>query len=178
MELLWRVDERDEPLGSAERHAAHAGLVIHRSGVVFLLDAQRRVYLSWRAATKTIFPGCHDTSASFHVSHGESYEQAAQREACEELGISKALTRIGKFFHDDPPERQFVAVFVMEHDGEIVTHDPLEASGGAFRTLSEAARLVASEPRTPWLRDGLPLLARWLESQVSSQLPWKGGAEP
>jgi isopentenyl-diphosphate Delta-isomerase len=161
LEWLWHVDENDEPIGRVERDEAHAKLVTHRSGVVFLVDATVRVYVAKRAASKRIFPGCYDTSASFHVSYGESYEQSAQREALEELGLGKPLTNIGRFSHRDPPESQFVAVFVMDHDGEAITLDPAEASSGAFYSLREVDRIVREDSCTPWLRHGFPILADW-----------------
>jgi isopentenyl-diphosphate Delta-isomerase len=161
VEWLWLVDENDQPLGKVERAEAHQNLRTHRSGIVFLVDGRKRVYIAQRASTKSIFPGRYDSSASFHVAYEESYEQAAIRESVEELGLCGPLTEIGKFCHRDPPESQFVAVFVMEHLGERVTLDPDEASGGAFYTLAEAMRILREESCTPWLRDGLPIFAQW-----------------
>jgi hypothetical protein len=46
----------------------------------------------------------------------------------------------------------------MEHTGEAIELDPSEASQGAFYSPSEVARIIATEPCTPWLRDGFPLL--------------------
>jgi hypothetical protein len=87
MEWLWHVSEHDEVLGRVERSEAHRSAVRHRAGVVLLRSRDGRVFLTQRAASKQIFPNTYDTSASFHVSHGESYEAAAQREALEELGL-------------------------------------------------------------------------------------------
>jgi isopentenyldiphosphate isomerase len=159
VEWLWHVSEDDQPLGRVERADAHARAVRHRSGVVFLVDARGHVYLTQRAASKQIFPGRYDTSASFHVAHGESYELAAQREALEELGLALPLRMLGTFKHDDPPEHQFVAVLAMAHDGEPIKLDPSEASRGAFYSPSEVARIIRTEPCTPWLRDGFALLS-------------------
>jgi len=164
MEWLWHVDANDEPIGRVERGEAHAKLVTHRSGIVFLVDPEARVYVTKRAAGKSIFPGCYDASASFHVAFGESYEQSAGREALEELGLGKPLKQIGKFSHRDPPESQFVAVFVMDHDGEPIALDPNEASSGEFYSLGQAERIVFAQPCTPWLRDGFPILADWATS--------------
>jgi isopentenyldiphosphate isomerase len=158
MEWLWNVDKSDEPLGRIERDEAHAQAVRHRAGVVMLRDADGRVFLTRRAATKRIFPNTYDTSASFHVAHGESYEEAAGREALEELGLTNPLQALGKFFHDDPPEHQFVMVFMMEHRGEAIVLDPSEAGGGRFYSRAEAERIVTAEPCTPWLRDAFRLM--------------------
>ena len=158
MEWLWHVSEDDQPLGRVERADAHARAVRHRSGIVFLCDARGHIYLTVRAASKSIFPGRYDSSASFHVAHGESYEQAAQREALEELGLAQPLRPVGKFKHDDPPEHQYVTVFAMQHRGEPIELDPSEASRGAFLAPSEVATIIRTQPCTPWLRDGFPLL--------------------
>jgi isopentenyldiphosphate isomerase len=163
VDWLWQVDEGDEPVGRVERGEAHDRGVLHRSGIVFLLDERRRVYLVERAASKSIFPSRYDSSASFHVEHGESYAGAARREAVEELGLDKPVIEIGKFRHDDPPEHQFVGVFAMAHAGEAIALDPSEAVSGAFYTLDDAARIVRDEACTPWQRDGLPWLVAYVQ---------------
>jgi isopentenyldiphosphate isomerase len=160
MEWLWSVDETDEPLGRIERDEAHARAVRHRAGVVMLRDANGRVFLTRRAASKRIFPNTYDTSASFHVTHGESYEDAAGREAFEELGLTNPLRALGKFSHDDPPEHQFVMVFTMAYGGEAIVLDPTEAGEGRFYSRAEAERIVTEEQCTPWLRDAVGLMSR------------------
>src|SRR5207244_12184401 len=50
-----------------------------------------------------LFPGCWDSSSSFHVTFGETYEQAARGELKEETGISAPLTYLGKFSYHIPP---------------------------------------------------------------------------
>jgi isopentenyldiphosphate isomerase len=159
-EWLWHVDDRDEPIGRVERDVAHAQGIRHRAGVVLLRDARGFVYVTRRAATKAIFPATYDTSASFHVSYGETYAAAAEREALEELGLSCGLRELGKFRHDDPPEHQFVGVFEMEHAGGSIRLDATEASGGAFHAPREVERIVREERCTPWLRDALAWILR------------------
>jgi isopentenyldiphosphate isomerase len=165
VEWLWHVSEGDEPIGRVERGKAHEKMAMHRAGIVFLVDKQNRVYVTRRAASKKIFPKCYDASSSFHVSYGEGYDEAARREAMEELGLSKPLTKIGKFSHYDVPESQFVAVFVMDYDGEKIRLDPKEASGGRFHQLEEVGRIVREELVTPWLRDGFLILDGWARSR-------------
>lgn len=159
MEWLWSVDDMDEALGRVERADAHARTVCHRAGVVLLRDSRKRVFLTHRAASKLIFPNTYDTSASFHVAYGESYKDAARREALEELGLSNALECIGKFCHLDPPEHQFVMVFTMDHRGEQIVLDPQEATAGRFYTRSEAERIALTAQCTPWLPRALRLLS-------------------
>lgn len=167
MEWFWHVSEGDEPIGRVERNKAHESMAMHRSGIIFLIDRQNRVYLTKRAASKKIFPKCYDVSVAFHVAYGESYEGAAKREANEELGLSKPLTKIGKFSHYDVPESQFVAVFVMDYAGEKIRLDPAETTSGKFYPLEDVGRIVREERVTPWLRDGFLILDGWAKSRGS-----------
>jgi len=67
--------------------------------------------------------------------------------------MSTKLTCVGKFKHYDPPENQFVAVFIGISN-EPVTIERNEASDATFCSKLEVERIVASGKVTPWLRDG------------------------
>jgi isopentenyldiphosphate isomerase len=71
----------------------------------------------------------------------------------EETGISTELRYVGKFKHYDPPEHQFVAVFIGTSSNSVKI-DLSEASEAVFCSKQEVERIVASESATPWLRDG------------------------
>ncbi len=156
MELLYHVRGDDSVVGSVERDRAHARGILHRSGTVFLSRSDGKILLQNRSPGKAIFPDCSDSSCAFHVTFGESYEQAAARELLEELGVSAPLTYLGKFLHNDPPENQVVAVFSCSTD-QALKIDESEASGAYFYTPEEVDRILASQRNTPWLRDGWKL---------------------
>jgi isopentenyldiphosphate isomerase len=54
---------------------------------VLVINSEGRLLLQKRAANKDTQPGKWDTSVGGHVGFGQSYEEAARREAEEELGI-------------------------------------------------------------------------------------------
>ncbi len=155
-ELLYRVTPDDTVEGSVDRDRAHAEGVLHRSGIVFLRRSNGQILVQHRSPSKRIFPDRYDCSAAFHVTFGESYEEAAVRELREETGVSAPVRRLGKFTHHDPPEHQIVAVFACESDAPIEL-DPTESTGFEFRTTAEVDEIVKSGRITPWLRDGWPL---------------------
>jgi len=156
VELLYRVSSNDSVEGSVEREVAHRSAVLHRSGIVFLVRPDRCVLLSHRSRSKAIFGDRYDASAAFHVTFGESYAEAAVRELKEEVGVSAAVTFLGKFEHHDPPEHQIVGVFSSHSDAPIVL-DPTESAGYEFRSRSEVDQLLRTGSVTPWLRDGWPI---------------------
>jgi isopentenyl-diphosphate Delta-isomerase len=158
LELLYHVTEDDSVLGSIERSTAHRDQILHRSGMIFLIRSGGKILLQHRSPNKTIFPDCWDSSSSFHVTFGESYEQAAKRELEEETGISAALTYLGKFSYHIPPENEIVAVFSSKSDDPIRI-DPAESAGASFHTREEVNVIVASEKVAPWLRKGWKILA-------------------
>lgn len=155
-ELLYHVRTDDSVIGRIERDRAHKEEVLHRSGIVFLVRSNGMVLLQLRSPLKRIFPDRHDASCAFHVTFGESYADAAQRELREEVGISAPVTFVGKFLHYDPPEHQIVSVFICRSD-ERVTINPGEAVSADFHPKAQVDRIIASHRVTPWLRDGWKL---------------------
>lgn len=157
-ELVYHVRQDDFIIGPVDRNRAHMETILHRAGIVFLVRSDGKVLLQHRSPFKQIFPNRFDSSCSYHVTFGESYEEAAVRELREETGISSPVVLLGKFSHHDEPENQIVAVFVCRSDAA-VTIDRAEAIDARFYAKEEVDRIVASEKVTPWLRDGW-LLAR------------------
>lgn len=153
MELLYRVNEKDNVLGSVERGRAHEDAVLHRAGIVFLARSDGKILLQRRSPEKKIFPDCYECSAAFHVIYGEGYAQAALRELEEETSVSAPLTYLGKFYHRNLPENQVVAVFACRSDAAI-RPDKGEASGADFYTKKQIDAIVKGKKTTPWLRHG------------------------
>ncbi|HLP40100.1 MAG TPA: NUDIX domain-containing protein [Fibrobacteria bacterium] len=85
--MLTLVTDDDRVLGPVRRSRVHGnpGLV-HRS-VHVLVVGGGRLLLQKRSLRKDTQPGKWDTSVGGHVGFGQSYEEAARREALEELGL-------------------------------------------------------------------------------------------
>jgi len=151
------VAKDDSVLGSIERSKAHLDQTLHRSGMIFLVRSDGKILLQRRSPSST-FPGCWDSSSSFHVTFGESYEQAARRELKEETGVLASLMYLGKFAYQVPPDNEIVAVFSCRSDDPIRI-DPAESSESSFHTTDEVNAIAASERAAPWLRRGWKILA-------------------
>ena len=76
-------------IGRATRGECHGHPeLIHAVARVHVRDAQGRLLLQRRAASKDIAPGRWDTSVGGHLLPGEEAEAAARREMAEELGVA------------------------------------------------------------------------------------------
>ena len=150
MEYLYHIDKNDTVLGKIEREEAHRKRLLHRAGVVFVFNSKGRTFLTRRSNTKRIFPGCVDCVCSFHVKHGQTYEEAAKVELLEETGIHGTPVFAGKYLLDKDPDHMYVAVFWIRHNGSLKL-DPEEATEGSFYTVEEADRKIREEKITHWL---------------------------
>ena len=102
-EILDIVDENDEVIGQAPRGEAYARGMRHRAVFVLARDAQDRIFVHRRTATKLVFPSLYDMWVGGVVGAGETYDDAALREAEEELGVSGLPSPefLFKFLYDD-----------------------------------------------------------------------------
>ncbi|CAL9627072.1 putative Nudix hydrolase YfcD [Streptomyces sp. enrichment culture] len=102
-EILDIVDEHDRVIGRYPRGEAYAKGLRHRCVFVQARDAEGRIFVHRRTPTKLVFPSLYDMFVGGVVGAGESYDEAALREAEEELGVS-GLPRprfLFKFLYDD-----------------------------------------------------------------------------
>jgi isopentenyldiphosphate isomerase len=87
-EILDIVDESDRVIGQAPRGEVYAKGLRHRCVFVLARDARDRVFVHRRTSVKLIFPSLYDMFVGGVVGAGETYDEAALREAEEELGVS------------------------------------------------------------------------------------------
>ncbi|MEU1077876.1 MULTISPECIES: NUDIX domain-containing protein [unclassified Streptomyces] len=96
-EIIDIVDEQDRVVGRAARGEAYARGLRHRCAFVLVRDAEDRIFVHRRTATKMVFPSLYDVFVGGVVGAGESYDDAALREAEEELGVSGLPTPVPLF---------------------------------------------------------------------------------
>lgn len=87
-EMLTLVTEDDREIGPVPRSLVHGNpALVHRSVHVMVIG-RRGLLLQKRSLAKDTQPGRWDTSVGGHVGFGQTYEEAARREAAEELGLT------------------------------------------------------------------------------------------
>ncbi len=149
-ELLETLDETGQLLGLVPRGRVHAEGLWHRAAHVWLFDADGRVYVQRRSATKDLNPNRWDVSVGEHLQPGEGYGDAAERGLREELGLSGCrLTPLGDVrgicvdrpelgIHDHEYQQAFTALApaVPQPDPEEVACVERVATGALRRWLT------------------------------------------
>jgi 16S rRNA (adenine1518-N6/adenine1519-N6)-dimethyltransferase len=133
-EKLVLVDDSDRPIGAADRQAIHDQGLRHRAVHLFILNRDRDLFLQKRSWRKDQHPLRWDSSAAGHVDAGESYDDCAHRELCEELGIFADLDRIGAIAASKKTGQEFISIYRGSHDGPI-RYNALEIETGGFFRL-------------------------------------------
>ncbi|MFD7402929.1 NUDIX hydrolase [Streptomyces sp. NPDC059866] len=158
-EILDIVDEHDRVVGQAPRGEVYAQGLRHRCVFIQARDAAGRIFVHRRTPAKLVFPSLYDMFVGGVVGAGEAYDDAALREAEEELGVT-GLPRpayLFKFLYDHGAGHSWwSAVYEVRCDlpvqpqaEEVAWHD--------FLPEQEIERRLAE---WQWVPDGLAAYAR------------------
>jgi 8-oxo-dGTP pyrophosphatase MutT (NUDIX family) len=96
-EILDIVDENDRVVGQAPRGEVYAKGLRHRTAFVLARDGADRIFVHRRTAGKLVYPSLYDVFVGGVLGTGETYDDAALREAEEELGV-RGLPRPAPLF--------------------------------------------------------------------------------
>lgn len=172
-ELLDIVDDDNRVVGQAPRAEATARRLCHRVTGIRVLDGRGRQFVHRRTPEKLVHPSLYDMFVGGVVGAGESCDEAALREAEEELGVSglAAPTPLFDFRFESPEHLWWFHVYEARWDGP-VSPQPEEVAWHTFLTPEELeSRLDVWE----WVPDGLEAHLR-----LTGRLPrsHRGGPRP
>jgi 8-oxo-dGTP pyrophosphatase MutT (NUDIX family) len=123
-ELVDIVDDDDNVVATATRAEMRARRLQHRSVGIAVLSGDGHLLIHKRSETKDIWPGWWDIAAGGVVSSGETYEEAAQRELAEELGIDGVtLEFLGAARYVDDELAALCRGYRVVHDGPFTFAD-------------------------------------------------------
>jgi isopentenyl-diphosphate delta-isomerase len=145
-EIFDVVNELDQVIGKAPRHIVHRDRLLHRAVHILVFDTAGRVLLQLRSATKDEYPLCYTSSASGHVTDGETYDDTAIRELQEELGINGNLEYLTKLPASTDTAYEFTAVYRVISDQPVTPH-PEEIAGIEWASWEELVRRLQTEPQ-------------------------------
>ncbi|OIJ92496.1 NUDIX hydrolase [Streptomyces colonosanans] len=153
-ELLDIVDENDRVIGQAPRGEVYERGLRHRCVFIEVRDAEGRLFVHRRTPTKLVFPSLYDMFVGGVVGAGEAYDDAALREAEEELGVS-GLPRpepLFAFLYDDGAGRTWWSSVYQVRCDLPVSPQTEEVAWHAFLPHDEVERRLSD---WEWVPDGL-----------------------
>ncbi len=139
------VDEYDRVIGSAPRGQVHANNLLHRAVHLLIFNSAEDVFLQLRSRRKDRHPLLWDSSAAGHVEANEQYDETADRELDEELGVAAQLRPIGKLQASEKTGQEFIVVYHGEHNGPF-RYPSEEISAVEFFPVDIINRWVANKP--------------------------------
>lgn len=142
MELFDLVDENDNVIGVTDKPTAHSTKQLHRVAAVYVFNDAGELYVQVHKSSG----GLYDHSVGGHVSQGETYAEAAQREADEELGIKQPLRQLATFYSDEGKYLHMFGLFecVASPDWKFIPNDEVEEI--IPMKISDLRELMASSP--------------------------------
>lgn len=135
------VNENNNIIGSTDAETAHNQKLMHRVIGVFVFDENGTLYLQ-----KGNKYGKLDISVGGHVQKGESYEDAAQREMFEELGLVAPLVHISTFLPTDARLNHYWAIFTATTPAHWKFRATDEVSSLEKMNLEKIKKMMKSEP--------------------------------
>jgi len=165
-EILDIVDEHDRVVGQLPRGEVYVRGLRHRCVFIQARDAAGRLFVHRRTATKLVFPSLYDPFVGGVVGVGESCDEAALREAEEELGVSglPRPTYLFTFLYDDGAGRSWWSA-VYEVRCELpVDPQKEEVQWYGFLTDEEVERRL---DEWEWVPDGLAAYRRLAEFRAA-----------
>lgn len=159
-EIFPIVDEEGNVVGQASRRECHSGSrLLHPVVHLHVFNPDGDLFLQRRALTKFIQPGKWDTAVGGHRDLGESVEEALQREAREEIGITDFLAvKMFHYIYDSGVEREMVDTFYTITNRTTFDCDPQEVIEGKFWSINEIKTAVGTGVLTPNFEDEFKLI--------------------
>ena len=150
-EFVSIVDTKDHVIGEAPRFGIHETSLLHRASHIFIFTSQGKLWVQKRADSCDTFPGFFCSSAAGHVKTGESYEEAAEREVEEELGLKNIkLKRLYILQASPETVNEFVGFFVGKSDEKPVMNE--ESTELLLLSMREVDNLMKSKEIVPIFR--------------------------
>ncbi|GGV62702.1 putative Nudix hydrolase [Streptomyces griseoloalbus] len=171
-EIIDIVDENDRVIGRSPRGEAYARGLRHRCAFILVRDAGGRIFVHRRTSSKLVFPSLYDMFVGGVVGAGEGYDEAALREAEEELGVSGLPRPVHLFtfrYDDGAGHSWWSAVYEVRCDLPVRP----QAEEVAWHDFLSEAELERRLGEWEWTPDGLAAYER-LKAHRSGPAPSSG----
>jgi isopentenyldiphosphate isomerase len=157
-EIVAWVDDDDRVLAPVTRGEIRRRNLLHRAVYVFVWNRRGELLVHQRTWSKDLYPGYWDVCVGGVPRFDEGYDEAAQRELREELGIHRArVSYLFSFRYRDADSRVLGRAYRAVVD-EPLEPQPEEILATSFLPLSQIERWLAEHQVCPDSRVAYALL--------------------
>lgn len=167
-EYVILVDEKDKPVGVAEKMEAHQLGLLHRAFSVFIFNSKGEMLLQQRALHKYHSGGLWTNACCSHPNPGEETLAAAQRRLKEEMGFQVPVEKVFDFlykkeFDNGLTEHEFDHVFAGEYESKQVDFNKGEVMDCCYKSMAEIRHTLITLPEkyTAWFHLAFPGIEEW-----------------
>ncbi len=157
-ELVDVVDDQGRTIATVTRREVRERHLPHRATYILVFNHRGELFIHLRTPTKDVYPSYWDVCVGGVVTAEESFDDAARREAAEELGIELNPERLFPFLYTDAQWIVHGMVYRVVHDGPFRLQAE-EIVRGEFVPVEEVTRRAAMERFCP---DGLSVFREYL----------------
>ena len=123
-ELVFAVDEDNNPIEPVERRKAHQQGIWHRTTDIAVVNSKKEILVSKRSMLKDSSPGLWDGAFGGHILAGVEPVMGAIEELSEESGLKAQpedleFVAINKFISRNQKNKEFRYFYIYRWDGEI-----------------------------------------------------------
>lgn len=156
------VTPEGKVIGKAPRSAVHGNPnLLHPVVHLHVFDHNGQLFLQKRSRNKDVQPGKWDTAVGGHIHAGEDLNTALQREAAEELGISKDnFQTLYRYIMRNNFESELVYTFRLVNNGPFkINREEIEV--GRFWKIQEIEANLGRQVFTPNFEQEFALLKKY-----------------
>lgn len=156
-ELLFSVDEYNNPIPPQPRALSHKTGIWHRTCHIWIINLHSEILCQQRSLLKDTNPGNWEAFFGGHLSPGQSYVESAITELREELGLTVSPSCLRLYTeHRDASGTEYQGIFILEWNGSIasLTLEKDEVEQVSWKATDEVRAQIVDRKDTGWTSIG------------------------
>lgn len=156
-ELLFTVDESNNPIEPMPRDIVHSQGLWHRTNQIWIINDKKQILCQRRSLLKDMNPGKWEALFGGHIKAGQGYVENALEELQEELGIIAAQDDLHFFtIHKSEKHKEFEGIYYLLWNGNIsdLYLEEDEVDQVKWFEINELMEVLVMKKDTNWSRFG------------------------
>ena len=119
-ELLFTVDESNNPIEPMPRDIVHGNSIWHRTNQIWIINDKKQILCQKRSLLKDMNPGKWEALFGGHIKAGQDYVDNALDELREELGLVVEKNDLHFFtIHKSFEHKEFEGIYYLKWNGNL-----------------------------------------------------------